>query len=52
MRTKGKNKKKVLESILKPLKVRLDRRTVITVKSMKVFEMWKEKYPEAQIMPL
>lgn len=35
---------------VKRFKVRLDRRTVITVNSMKAFNMWKERYPNAEIV--
>jgi hypothetical protein len=31
-------------------KIRLDHRTIITVRSMDAFKMWQEKYPEAKLV--
>ena len=31
-------------------KVRIDYRTVITVRSLDAIKMWQEKYPEAKIL--
>jgi len=33
------------------IKVRLDHKTVITVRDMAKFEFWKEKFPDAVIIP-
>ena len=36
---------------LKPkIKVRLDHKTIITVRDMTKYEFWKEKYPDAVII--
>jgi hypothetical protein len=35
---------------LKSFKVRLDARTVITLGSMKAFDFWKQRYPNAEII--
>lgn len=32
------------------IRVRLDRRTIVLIKSMKKFDYWKARYPEAQVM--
>lgn len=48
-RTRARKSKKVKE--LKPkFKVRLDNKTVITIRDMSKLEFWKEKYPEASII--
>ena len=37
---------------LKPkIKVRLDSKTVITIRDMAKLDFWKEKYPKAVIIP-
>jgi hypothetical protein len=35
---------------IKPIKVRLDHRTIITVQDMKKFEEWKKRYPKAEVI--
>lgn len=35
---------------VKPIKVQLDARTTVMLKSMKNFAFWKEKYPEAKVV--
>jgi len=35
---------------LKPIKVRLDARTVITLGSKKALAFWKERYPKLEII--
>lgn len=35
---------------VKGIKVRLDARTIITLASMKMFEFWKQRYPNAQVI--
>ena len=54
---KGKSRYgRVKEPILKQaattakIKVRIDTRTVITIKDMSAFKLWKEKYPAAVIV--
>lgn len=32
------------------IRVRLDHRTVVLIKSMKKFAYWKERYPDARVM--
>ncbi|MBL7951670.1 MAG: hypothetical protein JNM62_08115 [Flavobacteriales bacterium] len=32
------------------IKVRLDHRTIVLIKSMKKFAYWKEKYPDAEVI--
>jgi hypothetical protein len=43
-------KKKRTESLGSRIKVRLDSRTVITIKNLAMFKAWKEKYPNAEII--
>ena len=44
----------VLERPIKPgvkeIKVRLDHRTVITVSSKRVLEMWRKRYPKLEVI--
>ena len=35
----------------KRIRVRLDYRTIITIKDMSVLNMWREKYPDLQVLP-
>lgn len=35
---------------LKAIKVRLDHRTVITLASLRSLEMWKARYPKAEVI--
>lgn len=35
---------------LKGIKVRLDAKTIITLGSMKMFDFWKQRYPNAQVI--
>ncbi len=48
-------KKPILTQVVKEgvtfVKVRLDARTVVHLKSMKAFEFWKSRYPLAQVIP-
>jgi len=32
------------------IKVRLDKRTIITVKNLSIFQIWKERFPNAEIV--
>ena len=34
----------------KTIKVRLDGRTIVHLKSMKTFEFWRQKYPKAEVI--
>ena len=44
-------RKKKAEKELQPnIKVRLDYKTVITIKDMDKFAFWKEKYPNAEVI--
>ena len=45
-----KNSKNKIEEVVKQIKVRLDKRTVITLKDLSALEFWKEKYPKLQII--
>jgi hypothetical protein len=50
---KTKEIKKISEVIIdnRPkIKIQLDYKTIITVRSMNAFELWKDKYPEAKII--
>ena len=48
-------KKLILTQTLLPgvkyIKVRLNARTIVMLKSMKNFAYWKERYPDAEIIP-
>ncbi|HRH37435.1 MAG TPA: hypothetical protein PK760_03770 [Flavobacteriales bacterium] len=35
---------------LHAIKVRLDARTIITLKNMRAFDFWKQRYPNAQVI--
>lgn len=43
--------KNVTEEIKKKIRIRLDHKTVITLKDMTRFEYWKQQYPNAVIIP-
>ena len=45
-----KTNKKIKELVSKPITIRLDERTVITLKNMDSFPFWKEKYPNARVI--
>ena len=50
---KSSRKKKVAKPAKddsKKIKVRLDNRTVITIRNIAMFKIWKEKYPKAEII--
>ncbi|MBV6405260.1 MAG: hypothetical protein IT228_06185 [Flavobacteriales bacterium] len=34
----------------KTIKVRLDGRTIVHLKSMKTFEFWRKRYPKAEVI--
>jgi hypothetical protein len=48
MGTRRKKKEKVPAAVT--YKIRLDSRTVITVSNIKMFEMWKQRYPKAELI--
>ena len=43
-------KKQIIDENIKRIKVRLDKRTVITVRNLAIFKSWKERYPNAEII--
>jgi len=43
-------KKQVIDENVKRIKVRLDTKTVITVRNLAIFKSWKERYPNAEII--
>ena len=38
-------------SVKKPIKVRLDYRTIITLSRMSALKAWLIRYPDAQVLP-
>ncbi|MEI6489724.1 MAG: hypothetical protein WCP52_12225 [Bacteroidota bacterium] len=42
--------KKVKIDLRPKIKIKIDNRTIITVRSMEAFKAWKERFPEAVIM--
>jgi len=50
----ARKKKLILTQVVKEgvtfIKVRLDARTVVHLKSMKAFEFWKGRYPLAEVI--
>tara|TARA_B100000508_G_C11464836_1_gene281171 strand:- start:1464 stop:1610 length:147 start_codon:yes stop_codon:yes gene_type:complete len=44
------NKENPIKETIKKIKVRLDKRTVITLANLKALEFWKERYPNLQIL--
>ncbi len=48
----GRTKKNQPVKELKPkIKVRLDSKTIITIRDMAKLEFWKEKFPNAVVIP-
>ncbi|MGB0404164.1 MAG: hypothetical protein ACPGEG_08710 [Salibacteraceae bacterium] len=45
-----KNTKEKIQEVVKQIKVRLDKRTIITLKDLSALEFWKEKYPNLQVI--
>jgi len=45
-----KNTEQAITDAIKRIKVRLDKRTVITLANLKALDFWKEKYPNLQII--
>jgi hypothetical protein len=50
MRVNKKKAGKIPTEISKLIKVQLDHRTLITITSMKSFQMWKDKFPDAKVV--
>ena len=44
------SKENIKEKIVKKIKVRLDHKTIITLKDLTRFDYWKELYPNAVII--
>jgi hypothetical protein len=44
-----KNKKTIIDSRPK-IKIQIDNKTTITVRTMEAYKSWKEKYPDALIV--
>ncbi len=38
------------QSLVKKIRVRLDHKTIITIKDLAKLDFWKEKYPKAVIL--
>ena len=50
LNTKAMARKKRAKELQPNIKVRLDRRTVITVRDEEKLAFWKEKYPELEVL--
>lgn len=46
------NTKNKIQNAVKQIRVRLDKRTIITLKDLSKLEFWKEKYPNLQVIPV
>jgi hypothetical protein len=49
----ARKKKVILPDLIRKeehIKVRLDARTVITLSSLKSFDFWKQRYPQAAVL--
>ena len=44
------SKKSISEAIIKRVKIRLDHKTIITLKDMTRFDYWKNLYPNAIVI--
>jgi len=49
-RSRKKIKPEDQKSLEPRIKVRLDNRTIITLKDMSAFDYWKERYPAAEVI--
>ncbi len=47
-----KRKVKQIKEIANNIKVRLDHRTIITLKDMEALAFWKERYPKLEIISM
>lgn len=45
-----KNTKEKFQNVVKRIKVRLDKRTIITLKDLSALDFWKERYPNLQVI--
>lgn len=45
-----KDTKDKIKDVVKNIKVRLDNRTIITLKDLSALDFWKEKYPNLQVI--
>jgi hypothetical protein len=45
-----KTSKDALKNAVKQIKVRLDKRTIITLKDLSALEFWRERYPQLQVI--
>lgn len=43
-------KKSKIKELKPKIKVRLDNKTIITIRDMTKFDFWKEKYPDAAVI--
>jgi hypothetical protein len=50
LETMGNSKISISEKIKKQIKIRLDHKTIITLKDMTRFDYWKDLYPNAVII--
>jgi hypothetical protein len=46
----GRTKKPKIKELKPEIKIQLDHKTIITLKDMKKFDFWKEKYPKAMVI--
>jgi hypothetical protein len=49
-RIKNINNNNILNKTNVPITVRLNKKTIITIRDISKFDYWKEKYPEAVIL--
>ena len=45
-----KDTKNKIEETVKKIIVRLDKRTIITLKDLSALDFWKERYPKLQVL--
>lgn len=46
----SRRKKNVVKELHEKIRVRLDNKTIITIKDMSKLDFWKEKYPNAKVI--
>lgn len=46
----SRRKKNVVKELQEKIRVRLDNKTIITIKDISKLDFWKEKYPNAEII--
>ena len=49
-RNKSNNNNAINTKSIAPITVRLNKKTIITIKDISKFDFWKEKYPDAVIL--